>query len=284
MRRVLLQTFRPGMTAINQTERFVMWKSIAVVSICFAAVQGRAEPELKGSASELAAYLTGVPRLVALSGEAELKVPADRAEISLKVVTENKSLHEASRANQEIRARLLRTLAEQGVPNERVKASRFSSTPKYGAFREKARSYRVENVVRISAHDEKEFQAVANLVDSITEVRYESVEFEHSDKDALKARALAQAIDKANEKKQLYEEKLGVRLSPRSFQEGLVPPPPPMPVAGIHVQKSSSLSGAPAAPGFGGAAEAQGDSEWPTSFAELVYRAHVTVEYAVQNK
>lgn len=119
-----------------------MWKSITLVSLCLFAIQLRAEPEIKGSPAELTTYLAGVPKLVSITGESELKVTADRALISLKVVIENKSLQDASRANQEIRARILRTLAEQGVPNERVKASKFSSTPKYGVFREKARSYR----------------------------------------------------------------------------------------------------------------------------------------------
>ena len=185
-----------------------MWKSIAVATLGLFAVNARAEPEVKGSPAELSAYLAGVPKLVSITGESELKVTADRALISLKVVTENKSLQEASRANQEIRAKVLRTLAEHGVPNERVKPSRFSSTPKYGVFREKAKSYRVENTVKITAQDEKEFQAVASLVDSLAEVRYESIEFEHSEKDSLKAKALAQAIDKATEKRKLYEEKL----------------------------------------------------------------------------
>ncbi len=178
-----------------------MWKSIVLVSLGLAAVQVRAEPELKGPPSELTAYLAGVPKIVSIAGESELKVAADRALISLKVVTENKSLQEAAHANQELRGKILRALAERGIPGDRVKSSRFSSTPKYGMFKEKAKSYRVENVVRITAQDEKEFQAVANLVDSFSEVRYESIEFEHSDKDRLKANALAQAVDKAGGKR-----------------------------------------------------------------------------------
>lgn len=260
-----------------------MRKSIVMITLGCLAAQLHAEPELKGTATELAAYLAGVPQTASLTGEAELKVPADRAALALKVVTESRSLLDASRANQEIRARMLRTLAQQGVPNERVKASRFSSTPRYGAFREKAKSYRVENVVRITAHDEQEFQTVAQLVDGIAEVRYDSVEFEHSDKDALKARVLAQAIDKVSERKQLYEARLGVRLVPKRFQEGVAPPPPPMPAA-FAIQKALTSTGAAPGPSPGWAGEVQGDSEWPTSFAELVYRAQVTVEYAVQGK
>ena len=269
----------------NQTERIVMWKCLTVASFCVVALQTRAEPEVKGSPAELTAYLAGVPRLVSISGEAELKLPADRALISLKVVTENKSLQEASRANQEIRAKILRTLAEHGLPNERVKPSRFSSTPKYGVFREKAKSYRVENTVKITAQDEKEFQAVSSLVDSLAEVRYESIEFEHSEKDGLKAKALAQAIDKANEKRKLYEEKLGVKLSPRGFNEsGVVPVQQAMQRRYLSDQAGYPASGT-ALPARNAAPALEADSEeMPSSFNELIYTAHVIVEYAVEPK
>ena len=258
-----------------------MWKSVTLVSLCLLITPARGETELKGTAADLSAHLASVPKLVSIAGESELKVPADRALISLKVVTESKSLQEASRANQEIRARILRTLAEQGVPNERVKASRFSSTPKYGVFREKARSYRVENIVKIAAQDEKEFQAVANLVYFISEVRYESIEFEHSDKEGLKAKALAQAIDKAGEKKKLCEEKLGVKLSPKRFTEsgGVTAPN----VAGtryaISVYKGGSGTALP-----GERAGEPDEAETPTSFSELIYKAQVTVEYALESR
>jgi hypothetical protein len=258
-----------------------MWKSIALLSSVVFAAQLRAEPELRGAAAELSAYLAGVPKLVHLTGEAELKVPADRAIVSLRVVTENKSLQEASRANQEIRARIMRALVEQGIPAERVKPSRFSSTPRYGVFREKAKSYRVENTVKITAHDEKEFQAVAHLVDAISEVRYESIEFEHSDKEGLKARALVQAVEKAGDKRKLYEEKLGVKLSPKAFQENAAAlPTPGMPQRGYP--KVSNSAGIPMQPAFQGQTDTLGDDqEMPTAFAELVFRAQVLIEYAV---
>ena len=150
-------------------------------------------------------------------------------------------------------------------------------------FREKAKSYRVENIVKITAQDEKEFQAVAGLVDSMTEVRYESIEFEHSEKDGLKAKALAQAIDKATEKKKLYEEKLGVKLSPKGFNEsGVVPLQQPMQrryLSDGYPASVTTLSARSAAPASEAASE-----ELPTSFNELIYTAHVIVEYAVETK
>lgn len=260
-----------------------MWKSLIFVSFCVVAVQLRAEPEVKGTPAELSAYLPNVSMLASITGESEVKIPADRALISLKVVTENKSLQEASRANQDIRGKMLRTLGEQGIPTDRIKPSKFSSTPKYGMFGEKAKSYRVENVVRITATDEKEFRAVANLVDSISEVRYDSIEFEHSNKDELKAKALAQALDKANDKKRVYEEKLGVKLTPKGFTEGHVV----MPVAALgrpYITKESSYSSRAATPLPAMATGDTGDAEVPTSFGELIYRGNVTVEFVVESK
>lgn len=236
-----------------------------------------AEPEIKGTATELAQHLANVPRLVTLAGEAELKVPADRAVVSLKVVTENKSLQEASRLNQELRGKLIKSLTDRGVPGDRVQSSKFSSTPKYGVFGEKAKSYRVENVVKVKTQDEKEFQAVAAIVDSQPEVRYDQIEFEHSDKSGLKKTVLGQAIDKVSEKKAMYEQKLGVKLTPKGFSEGIVTPAP------MEMALRNTYTSLPARSGSSPAFEGDGESA-PTSFGELVFVGRVTVDYAVESK
>lgn len=242
----------------------------------------RAEPEIKGTAAELTQYLTAIPRTVHLTGEAEVKVAADRAIVSVRVVSENKSLQEASRANQELRAKMLRVLAEKGLPAERVKASKFSSTPKYGMFGEKPKSYRIENTVKITTQDEKEFQAVANLVDVTPEFRHDSIEFEHSDKEGLKKKALEQAIDKATEKKRLYEEKLGVKLTPKSFEEGRMVAVTPGGMRRAYTKMASTDY--LAVPMKSVEPEEGGGESLPTSFDELLFKAQVTVEYTVESK
>jgi uncharacterized protein YggE len=259
-----------------------MHKFIALIALGTLVIQLRAEPELKGSSAELATYLASVPKTVSIVGESEVKVTADRALIALKVVTENKSLQEANRANQEIRAKIIKTLGEHGIPADRVKPSKFSSTPKYGVFKEKAKSYLIENIVRITAQDEKEFQAVSSLVDTMSEVRYDSVEFESADKEGLKNRALAEAIDKAGQKKKLYEEKLGVKLSPKQFNEA-VTVPTPLPLSrGYYGKASNSYSSGVAA--LKSVEFADAEAEMPNSFEELIYRARITVEYALETK
>src|SRR5437899_4742564 len=178
-----------------------------------------AEPELKGSPAELATYLASLPKTVSVTGESEVKVQADRAVINLKVTTENKSLQEALRVNQEIRNKMLNSLKERDISADRIQASKFSSTPKYGMFSDKAKSYRVENIIKITVSDEKQFQATAHLVDTLPEVEYLGIDFEHSDKEALKKKAVAQALDDAFDHAKVYEQRLAVRLVPKGFSE-----------------------------------------------------------------
>ena len=255
-----------------------MRKLAAIGLVSLIGIHALAEPEIKGTAPELAQFLNGVPKTVAVTGEAEVRVPANRAVLSLKVVTENRSLQEALRANAELRGKLAEYLKKLGIPADRIQASKFSSTPKFGMFGEKAKSYRVENEMRISVQDEKEFQKATGAVDTWAEVQYDGVEFEYADKEAQKQNAIAKACDNAAERKKIYEDKFGLKLAPARFNEGEVAQRNAGP-ANYAVAKgdrsSTSWSSAPSAP----AAE-----ESVSSFGELVYTARVTVEYSVQPK
>jgi uncharacterized protein YggE len=248
-----------------------------------------AEPELKGSPAELAAYLAGLPKLVSVAGEAELKVPADRALVSLRVTTEHKTLQETMRANQEARAKLVAWLKDRGVPADRIQASKFSSTVKTGVFTDK-KGYRVENVLNVRVLDEKEFQAVAQSVDAIAEVQYAGVTFEQSDKEALRNKALAQALDNASERKRVFEERLGIKLTPKAFTQAAIGTGRTLEEARNKYGYISAQAGS--APEMfakrSSAAAAVGDAavleESGLLFGELVFVARVTVDYAVESK
>ena len=239
-----------------------------------------AEPEIKGTVNELAQFIDGVPKMVFVTGEAEVRVPANRAVLSLKVITENRSLQEALRINAELRGKLAEYLKQQGIPADRIQASKFASTPKFGIFGEKAKSYRVENELRISIQDEKEFQKATGMVDTWAEVQYNGVEFTYADKEAQKQNAIARACDNAGERKRIYEEKFGLKLTPARFQEGEVGQRDAAlrNVANVRSEEyDSSWSSRPAS-----ASTAAGESV--SSFGELVYTAKVTVGYTVQPK
>src|SRR6266853_1270437 len=173
----------PSAAPINLKKGKTTMRHVITISFGLLLIQRlSAEPELKGSPTELAAYLAGLPKTVSVAGESEVKLSADRALISLRVSTEHKSLQDALRANQEVRNKILNSLRDRDIPGDRIQASRFSSTPKYGIFSDKAKSFRVENIIQVVVRDEKEFQAVAHLVDAFAEVQYLGIDFQHSDK------------------------------------------------------------------------------------------------------
>jgi uncharacterized protein YggE len=248
-----------------------------------------AEVELKGSSTELASYLATVPKLVSISGESELKVTADRANVSLRVLTEQKTLQETLRANQEARAKFISWLKERGVPADRIQVSKFSSTTKTGVFTDKAKSYRVENVLNVKVQDEKEFQAVAHAVDAMPEVFFHGVTFEQSDKEPLRNKALDQALDNASQRKHVFEEKLNVKLTPKSFSiistgSGRSQDEARMyryaePALSSEAKRTTALPSYGSARGDGAVSEESGPL-----FGELVFTARVTVEYAVESK
>lgn len=238
-----------------------------------------AEPEIKGTAPELAQFINGLPKTVSVTGEAEVRVPANRAVLSLKVVTENRSLQEALRANAELRGKLAEYLKKQGITADRIQASKFSSTPKFGMFGEKAKSYRVENEMRISIQDEKEFQGATGAVDAWAEVQYDGVEFEYADKEAQKQNAIARACDNAGEQKKIYEDKFGLKLTPVIFEGGAAAQENTVP-ADSYTGRNRRAVGVTTLSG----SSATAAEESVSSFGELVYTARVTVGYTVQPK
>lgn len=252
-----------------------------VLATLLPALSVSAEPEIKGSPAELSNYLQNIPKTVTLTAEAEAKGQADRAVISLRVITENRQLTEALRANAEIRSQIASDLNRRGIEADRIKSARFSSTQKHSIFKEKARSHRVEHTVQVTVKDEKEFQATANLADSISEVHYVGVEPELSDKEALRRKAISLAIANAAEKKTLFEKALDVKLTPRGFSESVAPKKSDELRHGYGMPYQTSI---PMSPPGGPVQQLVEEQQVASDFGEFIYVARVNVDYAVAPK
>jgi len=129
----------------------------------------------------------------------------------------------------------------------------------------------------------EEFQAAAHLVDTFAEVEYLGIDFEHSEKEALKKKAVAQALDDADAWKRVIEEKLSVRLVPKGFK-GLGAPERDS----IGKQPDSqvgTVTGILSDPSFrvGTRALVVGGEPGP-SFDQLLFTARVAIEYAVESE
>ena len=245
------------------------------------------EPQINGTPSDLAEFLKGVPKTVTLTGESEVKVQSDEAIISLNVRSDHKTLECALKQNEDLRNKIASMLSQRGLANDSIKGAKFSSTPRNGMFSDKAKSYLVENIVKITVHSDREFQAVAGVVDALSDVRYLGIDFEHTDKDAVRARALAEACDKASAKKKLFEDKLGIKLVPQRLSEGIRTTPMrryPGPVL-MEAMTSSAAMTTPIPDSTGGysrSAVPDAMEAGPSSFGELACSAVVTIEYSVE--
>jgi uncharacterized protein YggE len=237
-----------------------------------------AEPELKGTPSELTAYLQSLPKSITLTGESKVEVQADKAIVEISIKTENSSLETCLKSNQALRASITAKLGEAGIPADKIAAEKFSSTPRYGLFGDKPNKYEVRNLVKITVTDEKDFQQIAKIVDQHQEVEYQGLNFKHSNEKELKKQATEKAFDDLLKKKAEYESKLGITLTPRSFSEQLLllPQEQVMSGKGGAVRSSSVWSYAKKA--------ALSEEETASPFGELVFTANVSGEFELKVK
>ena len=201
----------------------------------------------------------------------------------LKLRTVDRSLKAALVLNQEMRADLVTTLEKHGIPADRIRMSRFSTTPTQGYFTSKVKAYEVESRVTIEATSEKELQAIAWPVDEKEGITLLSLTFKDSRKESHTAQVLAEALAKLNRLKALYEKELGVTLVAREFTSQPVfpsiPPARPRSSARKEVSGESSKWAGPDAPM---AVSALDPGEVDLSqFDQVRYGARVTVTYEV---
>lgn len=180
-----------------------------------------ADPELKGTPAELVNYLSSLPKEVSLTGEAKLEIQAESGTTTIGIKTENPKLQVALQNNQILRKEIIVKLNNFGIDQNKIKGTKFSSTPEYGFFGKKPNNYVVENILKVTVENEKELQGVAEIVDSYKEVFYQGIELKEQEKDEIKKRLLNMALANAKVKQKIYETELGIILKPISFEENI---------------------------------------------------------------
>jgi len=192
-------------------------KILLLASALLVSVQVSGAPELKGSPEELRGFLKDPANNVRISGYADDTAYADNARITLIITTESKLLAEAIEANGALRAQIMNEFLGAGVGAEKINTSKFSTSPQFGWFGDKPKSYKVVNRMQVEVSDEKHMRAVALAADNNPEIEFSDIEFEYSGDEAMKKSVLADAMDDLMEKKSYYEERLGLVLKPVKF-------------------------------------------------------------------
>ena len=239
---------------------------------------GYAAPTLNGEPQDLAVYLLEQRKLIVISGSGEETAKADSAVVSLMVKTKESRLHQALDKNRSIRADIRQRLINAGIAEDKIQFSKYSSTPNYGWFGEKPSSYEITNEIKVTLDAEEKLLTLADIVDTVDAVFLVKTELTHSDKKQSEANALASALQHVSDKKQLYEQKLGVSLSPVRIIEQSAGAQTPATVWAPKLRKSATgslVSGGLEETEFTPAPAAEG------GFGEIIYHAQIQVEYTV---
>ncbi len=244
-----------------------MSRALCGLALFMAASLATAEPTLNGTPSELTNYLSTPLNTVSLQGQANLDVQADNGIASIKITTEDGALQRSLEKNEKLKQEIVAQMVRKGIAADHIVGSKFSSTPEYGFWSKEAKSYKVENVLRITVGSEKEFQIVAGIIDGNREVTYQGLELKHEEENKIKYQLMRMALADVEEKKKIYEAGLGVKLTPKSFSEALGMQPPVRMLRREKAMDSSISSYGSAAP------------EIQASFGESKYSIHLNVEY-----
>lgn len=200
-------------------------KRIALAAIAAATVStAGAEPELKGSPEELRQFLHPTDHTVTLTGTHEETAYSDKAIVTLVITTEEDRLADSIQANARLRTEISLSMTDAGIDAKEINTSKFSTSPQFGWFGSKPKSFEVVNRMAIGITEESHLQLLAQLADENDEVVMADLAYEHTEKEQFEEDVKKSALNKALAQRSLFEEQLGVSLVPIGFNERPVMP------------------------------------------------------------
>lgn len=190
----------------------------AAILTFVAAWSQAAEPELKGTPSELRQYLHTGSREVVLSGYAKQSVQADVGHVTVVVHTQAKDLTAAIAANAQRREAMAQTIQSQGIDAKAIHAQKFSNSPQYSWFGKTPSSFEVVNKLTVDVADEHQLMIVTAAGTNPPDLTIGEITFEYSKQREMEDQVRKSAFDDALSKKGFYEQRLAATLRPIGFQ------------------------------------------------------------------
>ena len=164
----------------------------------------------------LARAQTEPPAVISVTGEAQVSVPPDLAQIDGGVTSEAKTAREASEANNAAMGKVLLALKGAGIDEKDYQTSRLSLQPQSSSSRPGGPStivgYRASNRVTIRLRD---ITKVANVIDTLVGAganEIGGINFTVSQASKLLDEAREKAIADARRKAEIYAKAAGVTL------------------------------------------------------------------------
>jgi uncharacterized protein YggE len=218
-------------------------------------------------AATAAAHEEPRPRLLTVSGEGEVEVAPDRADVGFSVEASEKNLADAEKAVTDGVARLLKLCDALGIPKADVRSAQLNVHPQYDggvvSSRPRIVGYFVSRQVDVDLRD---LGKLGKLLQGAVETganRVSGVGFGSTKKDEHQRVALARAAEDARTNAEVLARAMGVKLGR------------------LHALSASESGGAPEMfqPRMAMKAMAGADAEQGYQAGEIRFQASVTAEY-----
>lgn len=155
---------------------------------------------------------------ISVSGQAEMTVDSDQAELYVKIETTKTTAQEAKDENSETSESVESALRREGVKKEEIETSRYSIHPKYDYNRVTGKStlvgYTVTNVLKVTTND---MDNIGELIDAAVDAGangFDQISFGLSEEkqEDVNAAVLLKASDEAAAKAKSLAKNLNVNL------------------------------------------------------------------------
>ena len=155
-------------------------------------------------------------RGITVSDSAEVKVQPDTAFVTFGVVNKDKVARNAARLNAERSSAVVAAIVGAGIPKSDIKTVDYSLEPQMNWQKNPPiiTGYMASNTVSVRTKDMGKIGDLLDAAISAGANNVQGVRFDVEDKRALRQKALALAVKKAEGKAQAIAEALGARLGP----------------------------------------------------------------------
>lgn len=194
---------------------------------------------LAGAASTVRAQVLPAPSsappvpTIAVSGTGEATVVPDRARLSIGVQTQAGTAAEASQRNATLQQAVIAAIRGRGVPADQITTSGYNVFPEQtydqATRRTRITGYNVQNTVTVELRDVTQVGPVLDAVLARGANLVSSLELYSSQAEAVRRRALANAVERARADAEAMAAAAGGRLGPLvELTSEISGPPRPM--------------------------------------------------------
>lgn len=208
----------------------------------------------------------GKPNVIKVNGEGKISVQPDKAEITVGVATEDKSLTQAQENNAVAVGKIKKALNNIGIPDEKIQTVNYSIFPQYDYVEGKQifRSYRVEHSLLITIEQIENTglvvdTAVSNGANIVSGIHFDTSHYNH-----YYQQALSLAVVNASQKAETIANTLRVQLTK-----------PPILVSEIAQQLGGPIP-------FETTALVKSQAATPIQPGTIEIKSNVTVEFSFQ--